>query len=150
MTNFFVDTSALAKYYLTEMGTAWVQGLVLPSAGNVILICDLTTIEFFALLMRHQREGKLLASDSLILQTAFLADVSREYLAITLEYPVVVLARSLVMKYPLRPPDALQLASALHAINLIGEPITFICADKDLIAAAQAEGLTVDDPNLHP
>ena len=43
---------------------------------------------------------------------------------------------------------ALATNAALLAAKLPG-PI-FIAADSDLIAAARAEGLAADDPNLHP
>jgi uncharacterized protein len=53
----------------------------------------------------------------------------------------------------LRAYDAVQLAVALE-VNRIhqmaGSPVTLVSADRDLNAAATAEGLTVDDPNSHP
>ena len=53
----------------------------------------------------------------------------------------------------LRAYDAVQLAVALE-VNRIhqmaGSPITLASADRDLNAAATAEGLAVDNPNYHP
>ena len=50
--------------------------------------------------------------------------------------------------------DAVQLAAGLtlNAILLQTQrpPLTFLSADVHLIQAAQNEGLTVDNPNLHP
>ena len=56
--------------------------------------------------------------------------------------------------HTLRAYDAVQLAVALE-VNRIYQaaglgPVTLVSADHDLNAAAQAEGLTVEDPNLHP
>jgi len=54
----------------------------------------------------------------------------------------------------LRAYDAGQLASALHvnrnrtAAGL--PPLTLVSADVDLNQAAQAEGLSVDNPSRHP
>lgn len=150
MTTLFVDTSALAKRYLTEVGTTWMRGQVDPIVGNVVIVCDLTAVEFFALLARRLRENTITSGDALILQIALLADIQNQYLSVSLDQHVLTRARDLVSRYPLRPPDAIQLASALHVVNLLGESVTFICADGDLLAAALAEGLTVDNPNLHP
>ena len=50
--------------------------------------------------------------------------------------------------------DAVQLAAALEILRQRQEagfgPVTLISADKDLNAAATAEGLTADDPRAHP
>jgi len=50
---FFVDTSALAKRYIAEIGSSWIRGIVLPIAGNVVIIADLTLVEMFSLLARR-------------------------------------------------------------------------------------------------
>jgi hypothetical protein len=48
----------------------------------------------------------------------------------------------------------LRSATALSANNLLPAPglqaLTFLSADSRLLDAAQAEGLTVNDPNTHP
>lgn len=150
MTTYFVDTSALAKRYLIETGTTWVRSLLAPAAGHVIAVCDLTPIEFFSLVSRRLREKTLNPLNVLSLQTSFLAHHKFEYLSVPLEQPVLIQARTLVTKYPLRPPDAIQLACALDAVNTLNTPLTFICADHDLLAAATAEGFATDNPNLHP
>ncbi len=50
--------------------------------------------------------------------------------------------------------DAIQLAAALTLNDFLTQvgfaPLTFVCADDDLIRSAQEEGLTTDNPNLHP
>jgi uncharacterized protein len=57
-------------------------------------------------------------------------------------------------KHGLRAYDAVQLTVALevnrfnHKTNF--ESVTLISADRDLNTAAIAEGMTVEDPNLHP
>jgi len=56
--------------------------------------------------------------------------------------------------YELRAYDAVQLAVAIE-VNRIYQtagsgPVTLVSADGDLNAAATAEGLTIEDPNLHP
>jgi predicted nucleic acid-binding protein len=63
-------------------------------------------------------------------------------------------AMRLISTYPLRAYDAVQLAAAVYqrsqnvAVGLAA-PV-FLVSDHDLIQAAGAEGLSTDDPNLHP
>jgi predicted nucleic acid-binding protein len=62
-------------------------------------------------------------------------------------------ALELTRRHPLRAYDAVQLASALATNRLIiysgANPLIFLCADRRLLAVAQAEGLNVDNPDLH-
>ena len=84
------------------------------------------------------------------MQTRFLADFETEYLSIPLENIVLSRARDLLTRYPLRSLDAIQLASALEAVNALGEPLIFLSGDHNLLAAAAAENFHTDNPNLHP
>ncbi|MBI1277701.1 MAG: PIN domain-containing protein [Anaerolineaceae bacterium] len=150
MSSYYLDTSALIKRYITEIGSAWIKNLLDVSAGHVIVVSDLTAVEVFSTLARRRREGTIAPADTLILQTRFLADFGQEYLSISLENPVLNRARDLLNRYPLRSLDAIQLASSLEAAITLGEPMTFISADKNLLNAAVGEGFSVDDPNNHP
>jgi hypothetical protein len=58
-------------------------------------------------------------------------------------------AASLARRHALRGYDAVQLAAALE-IHSRAPSLTLLSADADLNAAATAEGLAADDPNLHP
>lgn len=147
---YFLDTSALAKRYISEVGSNWIRTIVHPSAGNILAICDLTPIELFSLIERRLREKRLNQTTAAALQIGFLKHYQNEYLSVILEQPILIQARNLVTKYPLRPPDAIQLACALEARNSLGVALTFLCADNDLLSAAAAEGFAVDNPNLHP
>jgi uncharacterized protein len=150
VTTFFVDTSALAKRYIPEIGTSWVLSWILPPAGHVVLMAELATVEMFSLLARRQREGKLAPTQVSILQASFLLHVEEEFLVVPLDSVVLQSARQLVTRYPLRTLDAIQLASALQGVNTLNEPMTFVSADVNLLAAAAAEGFTTEDPNAHP
>ena len=150
MTSYFVDTSALVKYYVAEIGSRWIQSMVDPSAGNVIIICEMTSVEIFSTFERRLRDKTITLPNTRILQTAFITDYEAKFLSVELEKPIMTQARSLVTKYPLRPPDAIQLACAVEATTTLNVPITFLCADNDLLSAAVAEGFAVDNPNLHP
>lgn len=150
MSTLFVDTSALAKRYLTETGSAWMRSVTSPVAGSVIVIAAVTTIEMFSLLARRVREGTLPGANATLLGNTFLLHVEGEYLTVPVDSRVLVQARDLVGRHPLRTLDAIQLASALRAGAILGEAITFISSDRNLLAAAGAEGLSTDDPLTHP
>ncbi len=150
MSIFFADTSAIVKQYLQEVGSAWVRTWASRSSGNVVILSRLTAVEFVSALARRQRQGNLSTADFIALRGAFLSDMDQFYITVHLEESVLIRARGLVSLYSLRALDALQLASALEGIHILGEPLTFITADIDLLKAATAEGLLTDDPNAHP
>jgi predicted nucleic acid-binding protein len=52
MTVYYLDTSALSKRYVQEIGTAWVRALVAPSAGHTLLTARLTMVEVYSALAR--------------------------------------------------------------------------------------------------
>ena len=60
----------------------------------------------------------------------------------------------LTQLYRLRGYDAVQLSTALDTNTVITAAelpaLTFVAADNDLLDAAEAEGLAIENPNLHP
>ena len=62
---------------------------------------------------------------------------------VELSTPVVLEARALLVRHPLRAGEAIQLASALLLRRELGEAVTFAAYDDRLKAAAKAEGLAV-------
>lgn len=77
-----------------------------------------------------------------------------EYTFVELDMRIIERARNLLDRYVLRAYDSIQLASALIANQILVErelpPLIFISADARLLQVATAEGLAVDNPNLHP
>lgn len=149
MTLYYFDTSALLKHYLSEPGSEWVRGLADLRHGNVILVSDLTTVEFCSALARRQREGSITPTNAIVLQIRFFADFEREYLSIALTRNLLRSACDSFDRHPLRSLDAIQLASAREARYVLQEEIVFVTADKNLLAAAASEGFATDDPNNH-
>ena len=60
--------------------------------------------------------------------------------------PVIDLACGLVESHPLRAYDALQLAGCLVLKTAAPEAPVFVCADQQLLEAAETEGLMWLDP----
>ena len=149
MSLFFVDTSALAKRYLAEVGSAWLQSWIEPQAGNTTLVSEIVVVEMQSLFARRVREGlplNLAASAKL----TFLRDIRREYEVIAIKQQQLLMAGQLTEKHALRTLDAIHLAALVQAQSKLTLPITFVSADKNQRNAAATEGFTTDDPNSHP
>ncbi len=149
MSEFFADTSAIVKHYINETGSAWVRDWSTRSAGHIIVLSQLASVKLVSVLSRRLREGKLTLADFVALRGAFLTDRDEFYLSIELDEMVLIRARNLVAKHPLRTLDAIQLACALEAAHLFNIQPVFISADTRLLTVAAAEGLAADDPNAH-
>jgi len=55
----YVDTSALVKRYVAEVGSAWVRRLLAHPAQYVIYTSALSQVEVISALQRRVREGTL-------------------------------------------------------------------------------------------
>jgi len=152
MTTYYLDTSALSKRYVQEVGTEWIRTLA-SQDEHTLLTARVTMVEVYSALARRKREGSVPPADCAIAAQAFAAHCATEYEFVELDLNVVNLARGLLDRYPLRAYDAVQLASAtvanqaLDAAHLAG--LVFLSADDRLNTIAAAEGLAVDNPNHH-
>ena len=57
MAVYFLDTSAIVKRYVLETGTAWVQALTAPAAGNVHCLARITRPEAVAAIRAGSEVG---------------------------------------------------------------------------------------------
>ena len=150
---FFWDSSALAKRYVAETGTAWVQATTHLSARNANIVARITWVEVQSALARRRREGSLTPAQVSRAMRAFRYDWNGQYRVVDLDQPLVELAGQLVSRHALRAYDAVQLApaqriqSAFAAVE--APPFTFLTADDRLLGIARAEGLPANNPNLH-
>jgi predicted nucleic acid-binding protein len=153
MAAYFLDTSALVKRYATETGTAWVTGLIAPSAGNLILVARITGVETVAAIARKRKGNLLSPPDAATASATARQEFGGLFLIVEVTAALLTTAADLAEKHALRGYDAVQLAAALEAdaerrrLNLT--PLTLVTADTDLLAAGVAEGLVVEDPNNH-
>ncbi|MFV9507355.1 MAG: type II toxin-antitoxin system VapC family toxin [Oscillochloridaceae bacterium umkhey_bin13] len=151
MAVFYADSSVLVKRHLPERGSAWFRALTAPGTGNRIQTARLSTVEVVSALNRRVREGTLDPDDYQIVRDDFLARCRRSYRLVPITSTLLNRTRSLLERYPLRTYDALHLASALEVeaqlMSVQRTKITFLAADLRLLAAAQSEGLQIDNPN---
>jgi predicted nucleic acid-binding protein len=151
---YFVDTSALAKRYVSEAGSAWVRALLAPASGNEVFIARITAVELIAAVTRRERGGSLTPADASTARAEFRTHLDGEYQIVELTVAVVQSAMAIAEAQGLRGYDAVRLAVALQVSSLSTAsgrpPVTLISSDADLNAAAMLAGLTVDDRNRHP
>jgi uncharacterized protein len=149
-----LEASSLVKRYVDEAGSDWLRALLVPDPATVISIADLTRAEIASALARRTREGALTTAERDLLIRALQGHCARDYRVVPTDRGIIDAAVELVQEHPLRAADAVQLATALTVnASLVAQglpALTFVVADDRLIAAAQAEGLVVENPNQHP
>jgi uncharacterized protein len=150
MSGAFLDTSALAKHYHPEAGSAEVDRLW-ADPNRPLFVSRLAVLEIVSAFAGKVRAGVISTSDFEVLRRRFATDLSKNKrpLAIRLlvahfqEADRVLRQHALVRR--LRTLDALQLAVALD-LQRRGDVTQFVSADRDLLAVAAFEGLMVLDP----
>jgi predicted nucleic acid-binding protein len=115
VTTYYLDTSALGKRYVNEIGSVWIRALTAPAAGHAIVTARITMAEMYSVLARRKREGSVPAAACVIAAHAFALHSVTEYKFIELDIAIISRARDLLDRYPLRAYDSVQLASALAA-----------------------------------
>ncbi|MDE3088234.1 MAG: type II toxin-antitoxin system VapC family toxin [Chloroflexota bacterium] len=150
---YFLDSSAIAKRYIEEPGSAWVESLCVSTIQPVIALAQFSVVEVAAAFAARRRNNQLDPAEYEEVLDEFLSD-QRRYSLVAADQVVIDTAIQLTRRQRLRGCDAIQLASALslhQALLKDGLPgITFVCADDDLLIAAAGEGLATENPNLHP
>jgi predicted nucleic acid-binding protein len=150
----FVDSSALVKRYVQEIGTAWVRRLTRHNPSTIIYIARITVVEVTSAVARRRKGTPPLApSRASSILRRFRQHLDGRYTVIEITPALLDEAARRANAHTLRAYDAVQLAAL--EINRKEQdagfaPVTLISADRDLNAAATAEGLAVDDPNRHP
>ena len=154
MAAYFLDSSAVAKRHLNETGSAWVLSITSPTARNRIHLAGITPVEVVSAVARRQRSGSIALTDAAVMLASFRADLAKQYRVVDVTRVVILRVMLLAETYALRGYDAVQLAAALEANDRRtarkAPLLTLVSADGELNAAAQAEGLAVEDPNAHP
>ncbi len=153
MSTFYMDTSALAKYYIDEIGSNWLRTLIDADPQPVILSSQLLIAEITSAFQRRLREKAIDLARTQNLQNAFRRDCLFKYTLQPINMDIINLATTLLARHRLRTLDALHLATALTAnqvlVNASLPSLTFVCADNRLNSAATAEGLAIENPNLY-
>jgi len=152
----FLDTSALMKLYLPELGASWIRNLVI---GQQITVSELALYESATVFRRHYLEGALTRKQASSLYARLRRD-SQVYqivlLRIERQLPrVVTIAFNLPPGLRLRALDSIHLAAAQVASEQANsvvppEPFVFVSSDRQLLHVAQFQGFATENPETHP
>lgn len=150
---YYADSSSLVKRHVAEAGNGFVNSEFAPASGNIVITAKISIVEVLSALNRRLREAALTRVDYQDISTEFLRAVELEYQVVDLTDAVLMESKRLLESYPLRAGDAIQLASAVTAQNLLSannlSPLIFLASDVRLLDAAHAEGLITDDPQKY-
>jgi uncharacterized protein len=140
VTAVYVDTSALAKWYLNEPQSERFDAFI--SAQPDAAICRLTVVEFRCLLARRRRAGHITAAHETQIGDTFAADVAGAALMVhsveDLDFGAAVSLIGDLRKQPLRTLDAIHLAVARRL-----DAKLVATADRVMAAACKELGIKV-------
>jgi uncharacterized protein len=150
MAIYYLDSSAVVKRYVAESGSEAVRAIC-RDEENALFLSELTLVEVSSAFARRAKGGGISEADRKSYVDLFIGDCARDYALIPADRRVIDRAVALSQAHALHGYDALQLACALVAGDLLRtagvEPLQLLSADVELLAAAAAEGLAVADPN---
>lgn len=146
MAAFFLDSSALVKRYVQEVGTAWVRGLTHRRTDNQIFLARITIVEVTSAVARRRRGRTVTPAQASSFLSRFRKHVSGRYIILEITPGLLADAAKLANRHELRAYDAVQLAAALELNRVSEGGIVLISADKALKDAATAERLLIEDP----
>ncbi len=141
----FFDASAAAKRYFLEIGSDRVNELWTGReffTSLTILHCELASA-----LNRKRRERALSRRAYYSLKEQIQEDL-KKIQTVPVDTELIQLSLRLLDSRPLRTLDSLYLAGALGLQQAFKERLLFVSADRQLLQAAQAEGLRVLNPEM--
>jgi predicted nucleic acid-binding protein len=149
----YLDTSALLKRYVVEIGSDWMRTFLFSETPPTVFTSHLSVVEATCAFARRLRDGTLTPEIHGRALLAFDYDITYRYHLLDVMPATIETARRLANEHPLRAYDAVQLSTAwlLHQ-ELVGSgrpPLTFVCSDDQLVTVAQAVGLGTENPNLY-
>jgi predicted nucleic acid-binding protein len=157
VSNYYFDTSAVVKLYVSEVGSVWVERIVSQRDENgfahTIAFVKIGIVEAAAALTRRQRMGDITLPERNQLYTSFMRDSERRYLTLSVSDDLLLLAAELTQRHLLRGYDAVHLAGALklkqQLIAAHLPELVFVSADEMLCDTARVEDLVAQNPNDH-
>ncbi len=154
MSSYFLDSSALVKRYVLEIGHSWISNLCDPIQNHDLFIAQVTLVEVVTTLCRNAREVAISTVEREKLIDTFRQDSVNSHVIIPATTLTHTTAGDLCLLHILRAYDAVQLASAIdlrdEAQAANAPAPLFVCADKALLLIAKAEGMDIENPNDHP
>lgn len=150
----YLDSSALIKRYVQEVGTAKIDKM-LQSDVAAAFTSALTFAEVHATLGRRAKDKSLSLSQFSSARNKFDSDWTAAFNVVDLQPSVLAIVRNLVDQFTLRGADLVHLASSIwlrdtHFAGAIKAELVFVTSDKQLANAAATSGLSVFNPETAP
>jgi predicted nucleic acid-binding protein len=139
----YLDSSALVKRYLKEIGTGVVNSLIISS--KVKATSKLSYPEILSAFARKHRANEI---SKRVLHSAvnkFGSDWTQLYV-IQFSDEILQPIKQISQKYPLRTGDTVHLASALRLRSSTKVDVTFVASDSRLLETARRENLQSVNP----
>lgn len=148
MAAYYLETSALVKLYVREIGTDRLLQLASRSSDSRLAILSLAQVEFRSAIRRRERNGEIAPAVATGLLEAFGRHIQTRFVTQAVTDFVLDIAAALVDRQALRAFDAMQLAGyiAMQTSTSAGETPVFVCCDRELLKAAENEGVPTLDP----
>ncbi len=151
---YYFDSSAAVKNYVQEVGSSWVKSIFNSVTTKVIYAVAISEVEVISALSRRKKGKTLSANDAKAASQQFRYDFANDFRVIKVETILINNAVNLAETYCLRGYDAVQLSAAIKISKQISSlklgSLVFVSADNELNTAANAKGLTVENPNNYP
>ncbi len=145
-----MDASAAVKGYVEERGSDRIVALLDRAAEHELYISRICIVEVAAGILGKVRTGEAAFEEAVSYVRVFLGDLEDMYQVVEVDAVTTEKAVEVAQNHLLRAYDCLQLATVpllQEQRDLAGmEPLTLMSSDVELNAAAEAEGLAVENP----
>lgn len=153
MAALFFEPSALLKRWVVEAGSAWVRAQSGATRSGPRFVTRFGGVELAGSLARALRGGRVSPHAHAIALAELHADLAGRLNVVEVTRPVLDRAMALATAHGLRGADAVHLAGACLVNDVRraqrAAEATFVSADAELLAAAVACGLAIDNPLHH-
>lgn len=144
----FVETSALIKLFIEEVGSQQMTDFLATSDDSQLIVAAIAHTESRSAICKLRRRGKLTEEQA----ASAMSELAAQILRLTVQpatSATFAIANDLVDRHDLRALDAVQLASAISArSDFKSSGMRFIASDRDLLSAARSEGFIIWDPAI--
>jgi uncharacterized protein len=149
----YLDSSALIKHYVQEVGTERVREKL--RAGSPAFSSVLTFAEIHSALARRFKDRSISSNEFVAARSKFDLDWAVSWSAVDLSPSILGIVRNIVDQFALRGADTVHLASAMWLRNTalasgIKNQLLFLSSDKQLAKAAASLGLEAFNPQTAP
>ncbi len=150
MVAYYLDASAAVKGYVAERGSRRMLQLLEEGPDHDLYLSRIGTVEVAAALFRRATAGGTQPGEVSSAMSRLREDIQDLYRIIEFSVATAEQAIKVAERYRLRAYDCLQLATALllqeQRASFELMPLVLVSSDAELNAAAEGEGLSVEDP----